>query len=126
MPGHKIWASEFDRRADAKHRGVGNTVRRRIDWIERAAAPMKDLLEIRLDEKARDDLRLIGQFEGNLIVADRQGGRRKERRIGVASARLGRDPLIGSRRPERIVWPYIPEPNKIDARVGIEINEVTV
>ena len=85
-------ALKFDRCAQAKNSGVGNAARGRIERIKRAAGGVKDILEIRLNEKAGDNLGLIGKLEGHLIVADCQGGRRKERRIGVASTRCRRDP----------------------------------
>src|SRR5437868_1568270 len=86
------WCLKFDRCAQAKNSGVGNAAPGRLERIERAAGGVKDILEIRLNEKAGDNLGLIGKLEGHLIVAVCQGGRRKERRIGVASTRCRRDP----------------------------------
>ena len=94
-------ALKFDRCAQAKHSGVGNATRGRIERIKRAAGGVKDILEIRLNEKAGDNLGLIGKLEGHLIVADGQGGRRKERRISVASTRCRRDPVVRKPPPQK-------------------------
>jgi hypothetical protein len=77
---------------------------------------VKDILEIRLNEKAGDNLGLIGKLEGHLIVADWQGRRPKECRIGVAATR------VGSRHPKSVIRPSVPKANKIDAGVGIEVD----
>ena len=87
---------------------------------------MKDILEIRLDEKAGDDLRLIGHFETGLVVEERDGRGVKSADVESAFSRLRRDSSIGSRCPKRIIGPRVPKSNEIDARVGIEINAVAI
>jgi len=114
-------ALKFDRCAQAKNSGVGNAARGRIERIKRAAGGVKDILEIRLNEKAGDNLGLIGKLEGHLIVADWQRRSPKECRIGVAATRVGGDLGIGSRHPKSVIRPSVPKANKIDAGVGIEV-----
>ena len=61
-------ALKFDRCAQAKNSGVGNAAHDRIERIKRAAAGMKNILEIRLNEETGSNLRLIGEFESHFII----------------------------------------------------------
>jgi hypothetical protein len=57
-----------------------------VDWINHAAARAKDVLEIGLNDPAGTDLRLIANFECELIGADRQGFAREKSRVSIKGA----------------------------------------
>ena len=78
--------SKTDRRAQPKNRGVGDPPYSGVDWINHAAARAKDVLEIGLHDPAGSDLRLIANFERELIGADRQSFAREKSRVTIKGA----------------------------------------
>ena len=63
-------ASELHNRAKPENRGVGNTPHERVQRIDHPAPRMKDILKIRLNEKTRPDLRLVGRLKQDLAVSN--------------------------------------------------------
>jgi hypothetical protein len=78
--------SKTDRRPQPENRSVGDTPHSGVNWTNHAAARAKDILEIGLNDPAGTDLRLIGDFEGQLIGADRQGFAHEKSRVSIKGA----------------------------------------
>jgi hypothetical protein len=87
---------------------------------------MKNILEVRLQSKAWDDLRLICELEGNLVVKNYDRTGRKECLIKRSFAFIGRDPGIGRRDTKHIIWALRPEADKIYAAVEVDVDEIAV
>jgi hypothetical protein len=78
--------SKADRRAQPKNCGVGDSTHSGVDGINHAATRVKHVLEIGLNDPVRTNLRLISEFERELMVADRQGLAREKSPVSIKRA----------------------------------------
>ena len=82
---------------------------------------MKDILKIWLNGPAGNDLRLIGEFDYQFIIAQRQSGFFKESSFAIKFHETGRELREGCREAKTVVRPLIPQPHEIDPCFGIKV-----
>ena len=92
-----IPALKTDRSAQGKNGGVRDPPDKRIKRIDHAAARMEDILKIWLNGPAGNNLRLIGEFDHQFIIAQRQNGFCKEGFFKIEFPETGREPRRSSR-----------------------------
>src|SRR5580704_5226255 len=132
-----IWESQHDSikihpalkanlRAQYKNGGVGDPPDKRIKGIDHAAAGMEDILKIWLNGPAGNDLRLIGEFDHQFVVAQWQSGFFKEIFFEIEFPETGRELQKGCRDTKSVIQPFIPKSHEIDPRIGIKVYEIAI
>ena len=118
--------SKTDRRTQSKNRSVGDAPHSGVNWINHAAARAKDILEIGLNDPAGTDLRLIGNFECELIGADRQGFACEKSRVSIKGADRWGELRKGCCASKCIIRSLLPNPYKIDSSLCIKVHQIAI